>query len=342
MPRPRVRLQCGRGIRILEEDQRARSEAAAQRFAGSGRRAGAPRIRARRGRGSRRSRSGARRRRSRPTACAPNAMPMPRRRGRRRRRGSDAAPLLAPGEAAGREAQGRRGAARADAGASCPSVQLGLPNILHASVPPGRDESRQRRGPPLGRAAAVRVRAEGSCGDRRAPRHGFRGGRTHLGRALRGHDRAVSRSCIARSSSSCSTCTLGEHGYREAYVPYLVHAAALLGTGQLPKFEQDLFAVRGRSRIFSDPDRRGAGHQSGARPNPRRRAAAAEVRGAHPVLPLRGGRLRQGHARHDPPASVREGGAGAHRAPRGILRARSRNSRATPRRCSRRSSCPIA
>jgi seryl-tRNA synthetase len=35
------------------------------------------------------------------------------------------------------------------------------------------------------------------------------------------------------------------HGYREAYVPYLVHAIALEGTGQLPKFEQDLFAVRG-------------------------------------------------------------------------------------------------
>ena len=31
-----------------------------------------------------------------------------------------------------------------------------------------------------------------------------------------------------------------EHGYREAYVPYLVHAQALVGTGQLPKFEQDL------------------------------------------------------------------------------------------------------
>ncbi|MEM1175946.1 MAG: serine--tRNA ligase, partial [Pseudomonadota bacterium] len=32
-----------------------------------------------------------------------------------------------------------------------------------------------------------------------------------------------------------------EHGYRETYVPYLVHAHALEGTGQLPKFEEDLF-----------------------------------------------------------------------------------------------------
>jgi seryl-tRNA synthetase len=43
------------------------------------------------------------------------------------------------------------------------------------------------------------------------------------------------------------------HGYREAYVPYLVHAAALMGTGQLPKFEQDLFAVRGDPGFFLIP-----------------------------------------------------------------------------------------
>jgi seryl-tRNA synthetase len=35
-----------------------------------------------------------------------------------------------------------------------------------------------------------------------------------------------------------------EHGYREVYVPYLVNADALTGTGQLPKFEEDLFALR--------------------------------------------------------------------------------------------------
>ena len=35
----------------------------------------------------------------------------------------------------------------------------------------------------------------------------------------------------------------GEHGYTEVYVPYLVNAASMFGTGQLPKFEEDLFAV---------------------------------------------------------------------------------------------------
>ncbi len=36
----------------------------------------------------------------------------------------------------------------------------------------------------------------------------------------------------------------GEHGYTEVYVPYLVNADSMRGTGQLPKFEEDLFAVR--------------------------------------------------------------------------------------------------
>jgi seryl-tRNA synthetase len=35
----------------------------------------------------------------------------------------------------------------------------------------------------------------------------------------------------------------GEHGYTEVYVPYMVNADSMLGTGQLPKFEEDLFAV---------------------------------------------------------------------------------------------------
>jgi len=36
-----------------------------------------------------------------------------------------------------------------------------------------------------------------------------------------------------------------EHGYQEVYVPYIVNADSLLGTGQLPKFAADLFALKG-------------------------------------------------------------------------------------------------
>ncbi|MYD96919.1 MAG: serine--tRNA ligase [Gammaproteobacteria bacterium] len=45
----------------------------------------------------------------------------------------------------------------------------------------------------------------------------------------------------------------GEHGYEEVYVPYLVHRSALEGTGQLPKFEADLFAVDGERDRFLIP-----------------------------------------------------------------------------------------
>jgi seryl-tRNA synthetase len=41
----------------------------------------------------------------------------------------------------------------------------------------------------------------------------------------------------------------GEHGYTEAYVPYLVTRQTLTGTGQLPKFESDLFALKSRDEL---------------------------------------------------------------------------------------------
>lgn len=44
-----------------------------------------------------------------------------------------------------------------------------------------------------------------------------------------------------------------EHGYRETYVPYLVHARSLEGTGQLPKFEEDLFRMAGEPGYFLIP-----------------------------------------------------------------------------------------
>ncbi len=40
----------------------------------------------------------------------------------------------------------------------------------------------------------------------------------------------------------------GEHGYSEMYVPFMVNADSLRGTGQLPKFEEDLF------KVAHDPD----------------------------------------------------------------------------------------
>jgi seryl-tRNA synthetase len=44
-----------------------------------------------------------------------------------------------------------------------------------------------------------------------------------------------------------------DHGYREVYVPYLVNADSLRGTGQLPKFEEDLFRTSGESDYYLIP-----------------------------------------------------------------------------------------
>ena len=57
----------------------------------------------------------------------------------------------------------------------------------------------------------------------------------------------------------------GEHGYEETNVPLLVNADSMRGTGQLPKFEDDLFSTavgEGEARqALPDPDRRSAADQ---------------------------------------------------------------------------------
>jgi seryl-tRNA synthetase len=44
-----------------------------------------------------------------------------------------------------------------------------------------------------------------------------------------------------------------EHGYQELYVPFMVNAASLFGTGNLPKFEEDLFALKGEQNFYLIP-----------------------------------------------------------------------------------------
>ncbi|WP_417595103.1 serine--tRNA ligase [Oceanospirillum sp.] len=45
----------------------------------------------------------------------------------------------------------------------------------------------------------------------------------------------------------------GEHGYTEVYVPYMVNKDSLRGTGQLPKFEEDLFKLQGENEYYLIP-----------------------------------------------------------------------------------------
>jgi len=132
-------------------------------------------------------------------------------------------------------------------------LQLGLPNLLDATVPEGRDET-----------ANVELRRVGTPRQFAfAPRdHMDLGGASGLldqesaGR-LSGARFTVLRGPLARLHRALIHFMLdthvAEHGYTEVYVPYLVNAATLQGTGQLPKFAADLFAVSGESGLYLIP-----------------------------------------------------------------------------------------
>jgi seryl-tRNA synthetase len=167
-------------------------------------------------------------------------------------KGEDIAPLLARGEALTKELAGVDQALNA-AQTQVDQWMLQLPNLLHDSVPEGRDES-----------ANVEVRRWGE------PRRFTFKPRDHVdvGEALGGLDFesagrisgarfAVMRSGVARLHRALAQFMLDlhtrEHGYTEVYVPYLVSRGTLTGTGQLPKFEQDLFAVEGDQELFLIP-----------------------------------------------------------------------------------------
>ena len=166
-------------------------------------------------------------------------------------KGQDVAPLLARGEALGAELQAIEKQLEVIQ-AELAALQLGLPNLLHASVPDGVDES-----------ANVEVRRWGE------PRRFTFEAKDHvaLGERIGMDFEAAGRISGARFVVMTGNLAklhraliqfmldmhVGQHGYREAYVPYLVHATALEGTGQLPKFEQDLFAVRGDPGFYLIP-----------------------------------------------------------------------------------------
>ena len=112
--------------------------------------------------------------------------------------------------------------------------------------------------------------------------------------------------------------TSEEGGYTEVNPPLLVRDNAAYGVGQLPKFAEDMFhtdngfwlvptAEVPLTNLVNDTIARGEG-------------PAAALHRLHALLPLRGGRGRQGHARHDPPAPVPQGRAGQHHHARAVRR----------------------
>jgi len=123
------------------------------------------------------------------------------------------------------------------------TLLLAVPNLPHASVPVGADEH-----------ANVVVRSWGTPGQ-----FGFAvkdhvdlgeplGLDFEMGVKLTGSRFTVMKGPVARLHRALSQFMLDvqtqEHGYTECYTPYIVNGETLRGTGQLPKFEGDLFAAK--------------------------------------------------------------------------------------------------
>jgi len=167
-------------------------------------------------------------------------------------KGQDVAPLLKQVEDLGQQliaAEAELTKVQAD----LEQVIMHLPNLLQESVPDGADES-----------ANVEVRRWGE------PAQFPFGPLDHvaLGEGLKMLDFAsatkiagarfvVLHGELARLQRALTQFMLDlhtrEHGYTELYVPYIVNAASLTGTGQLPKFAEDLFALKGEQDFYLIP-----------------------------------------------------------------------------------------
>jgi seryl-tRNA synthetase len=167
-------------------------------------------------------------------------------------KGEDSSALMARGETLTRELAQVDESLNAVQG-ELERWQLGLPNLLHESVPEGRDESAnlevRRSGEP--RRLPFKPRDHIELGER------LGGIDFEAAARISGSRFVVLRGAIAQLHRALTQFMLDlhtrEHGYTEVYAPYLVQTPALIGTGQLPKFEQDLFAVRGEHGFYLIP-----------------------------------------------------------------------------------------
>lgn len=173
--------------------------------------------------------------------------------GQAKAKGEDVAPLMAEVAGIGDKLKANE-QALAEVQAKLAGIALGIPNIPHESVPVGKDESDNaeiaRWGTP--RTFDFKVKDHVELGER----HGWLDG--DAGAKLSGARFTVLRGQLARLHRAIAQFMLdlhtGEHGYLECNVPVIVNAESMQGTGQLPKFEDDLFATEvGETRRYLIP-----------------------------------------------------------------------------------------
>ncbi len=172
--------------------------------------------------------------------------------GKAKAAGQDIAPLLAEVGQLGDQLDGAKEELR-QVQEALNSLLLEIPNIPHESVPEGASEDDN---------VLVRSWGEPTRFDFEPRDHvdlGAAGGLLDFETAAKitGSRFAVMRGPMARLHRALIQFMLDvhtrEHGYQEVYVPYLVNADSLFGTGQLPKFEADLFKVPGERDFYLIP-----------------------------------------------------------------------------------------
>lgn len=172
--------------------------------------------------------------------------------GQAKARGEDIAPLLAEVAELGE----RLKAAESGLGAIHRQLEerlLVVPNLPHESVPPGTSEADntvvRRWGEPQDPGFEPRDHVDLGVG--------VGGMDFDAASRITGSRFVVLHRGLARLQRALIQFMLdvhtGEHGYAEVYVPYLVNSDSLRGTGQLPKFEEDLFRIAGESGYFLIP-----------------------------------------------------------------------------------------
>jgi seryl-tRNA synthetase len=173
--------------------------------------------------------------------------------GQAKAKGEDVAPLMAEVAGIGDRLKANE-QALGEVQCKLAGIALGIPNIPHESVPVGKDERDNveisRWGQP--RSFDFPVKDHVELGER----HGWLDG--DAGAKLSGARFTVLRGQLAHLHRALGQFMLdlhtGEHGYLECNVPVIVNADSMQGTGQLPKFEEDLFATDvGETRRYLIP-----------------------------------------------------------------------------------------
>lgn len=163
--------------------------------------------------------------------------------GQAKARGEDVAPIMAQVGNLGAELEAKK-VELAALLEEINAIAMSVPNLPDESVPVGKDETEnveiRRWGEP--RSFDFDVKDHVDLGE------GLNGLDFKSAVKITGSRFIVMKGQVARMHRALAQFMLDlhttEHGYTEAYVPYLVNAESLLGTGQLPKFGEDLFHTK--------------------------------------------------------------------------------------------------